>query len=253
MPPDAYCLHAHFAPGGPLSFRSERHYLLYALAGTLRLEAEGQRWTLTPTRAAFIRADMPIEVTILSELTSASVLFASGYIAPPTRALSVFDVSPLARELIKACRDWGEDGPPLSPLADQLFTTLASVIAHLSETPSPCVIPVPRSTRLQRAVTLTEERAHDAVTFDEIAVAANQSPRALARRFSDEMGMTWRETLRRIRIIRAVEALAMEDTPVTQIAFNVGYNSLSAFNAAFRDLMGVTPTQYRDSLRDPRL
>lgn len=50
-------------------------------------------------------------------------------------------------------------------------------------------------------------------------------------------------------MMRAVEALAGSDSPVTEIAFLVGYNSVSAFNAAFRDLLGVSPTQYRESFR----
>jgi transcriptional regulator GlxA family with amidase domain len=96
---------------------------------------------------------------------------------------------------------------------------------------------------------LTEARAGDEVTFEQIAADTGQSPRSLARRFATELGMTWRETLRRIRIIRAVELLALGSTPVTEIAFAVGYNSVSAFNAAFRDLIGSGPSDYRASFR----
>jgi methylphosphotriester-DNA--protein-cysteine methyltransferase len=39
----------------------------------------------------------------------------------------------------------------------------------------------------------------------------------------------------------AIEALAMRDQSVTAIAMDVGYGSLSAFNAAFRDLIGKAP------------
>jgi AraC-like DNA-binding protein len=63
------------------------------------------------------------------------------------------------------------------------------------------------------------------------------------------MGMTWREVLRRIRLVRAIEALAMTDHPITMIAMDVGYTSLSAFNAAFRDLTGKSPGEYRASFR----
>jgi len=59
--------------------------------------------------------------------------------------------------------------------------------------------------------------------------------------------MTWSEMLRRIRIIRAVETLAQSRASVTEIAQSVGYSSLSGFNAAFKDLMQKTPTQYRAS------
>jgi AraC-like DNA-binding protein len=52
-----------------------------------------------------------------------------------------------------------------------------------------------------------------------------------------------------MRVLRAIEELAAGDTPVTKIAFKVGYTSISAFNAAFRELTGRTPTEYRASFR----
>ncbi|WP_198943550.1 helix-turn-helix domain-containing protein [Actinokineospora bangkokensis] len=36
---------------------------------------------------------------------------------------------------------------------------------------------------------------------------------------------------------------------MTTIAFRIGYASLSAFNAAFQDLTGRTPSDYRASFR----
>jgi AraC-like DNA-binding protein len=55
--------------------------------------------------------------------------------------------------------------------------------------------------------------------------------------------------LRRLRVLRAIEELAANDHSVTTVAHAVGYTSLSAFNAAFRDLTGRTPTQYRATFR----
>ena len=245
MDPKAYCFHKTFEPAGPSEFRMDRHYLLYAMQGTLRLEAQGQRWTLPPARAALISAGHPITISILSRLTSASVLFAIDFMPAPPDVLSVFDVSPLARELIGECQTWGADNGPLTPYSRSIFQSLSAVVTRLAQTPSPCVLPVPTSPALARALALTEEQATSTPNFNDIARKTGQSPRTLARRFSDEMGMTWRDALRRIRMIRAIEALAISDAPITQIALDVGYNSLSAFNVAFRDMTGKSPTQYR--------
>jgi AraC-like DNA-binding protein len=249
MMPDAYCFHKQFDPGGPRPFRVDRHYLLYALSGTLRLEAQGLRWTLPPARAALIAADHPILIAKLTPVTTASVLFATDFMPVPSQAISVFDLSPLARELIGECRDWGAEAGPLTPYTRRLFDTLAAVVLKLTETPCPFVMPVPSSPALERALALTEAEAGGQPSFAAIARATGQSPRALARRFADELGMTWRQALQRVRLMRAVEALATTPAPVTDIALDVGYSSLSAFNAAFRDLVGTSPTAYRRSLR----
>jgi AraC-like DNA-binding protein len=244
---DAFCFHKRFEPAGPTEFHTDQHYFLYAIEGTLRLEAPGKRWTLPPARAALIGAGHPIKISVLSRLTSASVLFPFNVMETPRDPLTVFDMTPLARELVAECRDWSQDAHPLTPYARQIFKTLASVVTRLAQTPSRCVLPAPKTPALAKAVALTEARFDQPLTFDAIANLSGQSSRALARRFSAEMGMTWSQTLARIRIIRAIEHLAMSDAPVTEIALSVGYNSLSGFNAAFRDLTDMTPTQYRTS------
>ncbi len=241
-------MHREFAPEGPLMFEVDHHYLLYASSGTMRLEAVGQRWTLPPARAALIAAGQPVSITILTQLTSASVLFAP-HVMPDPPAVTVFDVSPLARALITECHEYGPDDGPLPPYGQSLFQTLALAVLRLAETPSPLSLPLPASDQLRRALDLTEAAASDAPTFADIAYQTGQSPRALSRRFAEEMGMTWRQALCRIRMMRAVEALAGSEMPVTEIAFQVGYNSVSAFNAAFRDVLGVSPTQYRETFQ----
>ncbi|WP_327085553.1 AraC family transcriptional regulator [Nonomuraea sp. NBC_01738] len=227
----------------------DRHYLLYASAGALRLEARGQAWLLPPARAALIEAGEAIEVSLPQPGTTASVLFDTCFLAAPPAPLTVFDLSPLARALLTECSAWGESDEPLPAYAETLFTALGAVCLRLAERPSPVVVPMGRSPELRRALRLTEERLGGELRFEDVAEQVGLAPRSLARRFEDETGMTWRAVLRRMRVLRAIEELAAGDTPVTTIAFRVGYTSLSAFNAAFRQLTDRTPTEYRASFR----
>ena len=161
----------------------------------------------------------------------------------------MFDLSPLARALVAECGRWGERDEPLTAYGETLFAALAAVTWRLAEPPSPVVVPAGRSSELRRALRLTEDRLGAEVRFEDVANDVGLASRSLARRFEEETGMTWRAVLRRMRVLRAIEELAASDTPVTKIAFTVGYTSLSAFNAAFRELTGRTPTQYRASFR----
>ncbi|HEV3328385.1 MAG TPA: helix-turn-helix domain-containing protein, partial [Acidimicrobiales bacterium] len=73
------------------------------------------------------------------------------------------------------------------------------------------------------------------------------SSRTLARSFLSDTGLPfgrWRSLLR-LRI--AMEALAA-GRPVASVASQVGYESSSAFVAAFRKETGITPAAY---FRDP--
>lgn len=241
-----------FPPESPRELCVDRHYLLCASAGALRLEAQGRQWLLPPARAALIEAGRPIQVSMPQPVTTASVLFDTGFVPTPPAALSVFDLNPLARALLNECAGWGESDQPLPAYGQALFAALAAVTWRLAERPSPIVVPAGRSPLLRRVLALTRQRLGDQLRFEDLASEVGLAPRSLARRFEDETGMTWRAILRRMRVLRAIEELAAADTPVTKIAFMVGYTSLSAFNAAFRDLTGRTPTQYRASFRPDR-
>lgn len=245
----AYSFVRTFAPEPVRELCVDRHYLLCASAGALRLEAQGQSWLLPPARAALIEAGRPIQVSIPQPVTTASVLFDTTFVAPPPAPLTVFDLNPLAQALVAECGLFGESDEPLPAYAETLFQALAAVAGRLAEQPSPVVVPAGRSGELRRALRLTEERLGTEVRFEDVAAEIGLAPRSLARRFEAETGMTWRAVLRRMRILRAIEELAAGDTPITKIAFTVGYTSLSAFNAAFHDLTGRTPTQYRASFR----
>jgi AraC-like DNA-binding protein len=248
MTPRAYCFVRTFEPEPARDLCVDRHYLLCASAGALRLEAQGQAWLLPPARAALIEAGRTIRVSIPQPATTASVLFDTGSTPAPPAPLAVFDLSPLARALVAECSGWGEDAEP-SAYGEALFAALAAVCWRLAEHPSPVVVPAGRSPELRRALRLTEERIGSQVRFEDLAAEVGLAPRSLARRFADETDLTWRAVLRRMRVLRAIEELAAGDVPVTEIAFKVGYTSLSAFNAAFRNLTGRSPTEYRATFR----
>jgi AraC-like DNA-binding protein len=55
--------------------------------------------------------------------------------------------------------------------------------------------------------------------------------------------MTFRQWRRQSRLLSSLEKLANYE-PVTRIALELGYESPSAFSAAFRVTFGVTPRQY---------
>lgn len=85
----------------------------------------------------------------------------------------------------------------------------------------------------------------ESLHFNNLAKMAGQTPRTLARKLAAETGMSWGQIVQKMRMIRAIEMLAETRSPVTEVALGVGYQSLSAFNVAFRRFTGHSPTTYR--------
>src|SRR4051794_23521032 len=114
MSRQAYSFVRTFAPEPPPGLRVDRHHLLCPPPRALRLEASGQSWLLPPARAALIEAGRAIRVSIPQPVTTASVLFDTGFVPVPPRPLTVFDLSPLARALVAECGAWTASEEPLT-------------------------------------------------------------------------------------------------------------------------------------------
>lgn len=232
-------------PQPPRPFQVEHHYLLYASSGAMRLEHDGSAWALPPARAALVTAGVPLRLLVNQNMSVCSVLFAMDFAPAPMAPLAVFEMSSLARELILECGREAEREQPLSDYGRNLFRALQTTAWRLAETPSPATMPIGRSPSVMRALALSQEHLSETLRFEDLAQLAGQTPRTLARKLAAEIGMSWGQILQKMRMIRAIELLAETKAPITEVALAVGYQSLSAFNAAFRGFTGQTPTAYR--------
>src|SRR4051794_37482 len=179
MTRQAYPFVRTFAPEPARDLCVDRHYLLCASAGTLRLEARGQAWLLPPARAALIEAGRPIRASIPRPVTTASDLFDTGFTPTPPAPLTVFDLNPLARALLTECGTWGESDEPLTAYAETLFAALAAVTWRLARQPSPVVVPAGRTPELRRALELTEQRLGGEGRLQGVADEDGLPPRSL--------------------------------------------------------------------------
>lgn len=248
---DAFVVSQEMPARAAEDFEVPYHYVVYAETGTMRLESGAKRWTLPPARAGLVAAGHKITVELPRPVRICSALIMPDLVPKPPALLTVFDMSALARELLFALRPIGKD-TPLDPYSAQMVSALAAEIWRLCNHPTRAVLPVPESPQLRQALFLTEANLANTLTFDEVAAQVAMSPRSLARKMQGEIGMTWRDVQRRMRMIRAVELLSEGTLPITDVALAVGYSSLSAFNAAFRAFADVTPSQYRATVHRRR-
>jgi transcriptional regulator GlxA family with amidase domain len=151
----------------------------------------------------------------------------------------------MARDMIYFSRRWGPDNDSFDGFAETYFRAIAFVCVELASSPSDVWQPTGSSKSVRRALEFTETHLATPLSFASVADAAGSSERTLLRRFGEEVGLTWQQTLRRLRMIRAVELLSNTEHAVIQVAYSVGYASLSAFTKAFRDFTGHTPTEFR--------
>ena len=99
---------------------------------------------------------------------------------------------------------------------------------------------------LRRARDLIDRDYAEPLDLDAMAREAGYSRFHFARAFAAAYGETPRTYLTRRRIERAKTLLRTANLSVTEICFLVGFSSLGSFSSRFRELVGESPTQYRD-------
>jgi AraC-like DNA-binding protein len=121
---------------------------------------------------------------------------------------------------------------------------------NLSEAPAPAPYPYETTTDLQtaavsRVISAMHEHLYDPLSLQDMADIAHYSPYHFNRLFRKVTGIPPNHFLYALRLSRAKRLLEETDLNVTEICFEVGYNSLGSFTSRFHQLIGVAPKSYR--------
>jgi AraC-like DNA-binding protein len=111
-------------------------------------------------------------------------------------------------------------------------------------------LPGPLRARIRRKLeaTLTQDSIYKRsdLTLRTLSEILNESPHYLSQVINQDLNTSFYELVNRHRIDAAKRLLReAPDETVLAIAMNVGFNSKSAFHAAFRKHAGTTPSDYR--------
>jgi AraC family transcriptional regulator len=106
------------------------------------------------------------------------------------------------------------------------------------------------SARLRRIKELVHAKLEDDLSLDEMAQSVGLSTAHFARMFRKSTGETPHQFVLRQRIERAKAMLRAPNSRVLDVAVACGFKTQQHFAQVFRDVWGVSPTEYRQDLVD---
>ncbi len=214
-----------------------RGQLVFARSGVMQVETAAGFWIVPPQRAVWVPPRMRHAIRCRSAVSLRTLYVGPGGRRSLPKACGVLAVSPLLRELIiELCER------KAAPRRRRALAELA--LSELIELPAiPIHLPEPRDARLQRVTAALKRQPADERGLAAWAAMTGASARTLTRLFIAETGMTFRQWRRQLRFTVAIERLARRE-PVTAVALDLGYSSVSAFIEAFRKTFGITPYRY---------
>ena len=227
--------------------RHDLHQLIYASRGTAEIETAAGRYLLPPQQAAIIPAASEHRTT-LHAVESVSVYFVPELI--DLHSTKILAAPGLIREMILYASRWPIDRRSSDAMADTFFDTLARLVSELSEDAYSLHLPTPTDPVVRDAVAFTHTHL-GTVRENDVCQAIGVSARTLRRHFQADLDMSWGRYAHQSRLLSAMALLAQPEPSVLLVAQQVGFDSPSAFNRAFRHATGESPTSYRRRVSAP--
>lgn len=159
-------------------------------------------------------------------------------------------IDPLIQQIALALQSDLARGHPIGYLfGDSLVIALASRLLQSYTILKP-QLPSDRSGlpayRLKQASEYIESHLGQTFTLTKLADELDLSLYYFSRQFKQSTGIAPHQYITRRRIEQAKQLLWHSQLPITDIAFQVGFATPSAFTRLFRQLTGITPKAYRN-------
>jgi AraC-like DNA-binding protein len=216
------------------------HQLVYASQGVMTVRTPEGAWVVPVHRGVWVPAGTRHSIHMSGPVSLRTLYLLPRLSSSLPDEPRVIGISPLLRELILRIVELDslnlrnpEHAHLVSVLLDHLYV-MESDAVHL---------PLPRDARAKRIVAMLQEEPSDTRSLVELSKLAGASKRTLERIFKIETGLGFGKWRQQLRLGHALRLLAAGE-PVTTVALDVGYDSISAFISAFRLTFGKTPGQY---------
>ena len=219
------------------------HQCLYAVAGGLVVDLEGQRYFIPPEQAIWLPVGCIHSVYTEYGADLKSLYIADEYSGLGRERTTVLHITPLIRELILTAAEFEVEYPRAGYENDLVQLLLQSLIRTEREER---FLPWPVSTDLAETCNRLYKYPDNTDSSELLAEAIAISVRTLDRRFRRETGMTLKQWRLQLKLMQAIELLNT-GMNITAIALELGYSSPSPFIYMFREQMGISPAQYRNA------
>ncbi|WP_375786967.1 helix-turn-helix transcriptional regulator [Bradyrhizobium sp. Pha-3] len=217
--------------------------LMYVIGGVLTVEAEGGIWTVPPHCALWIPSGISHAGRMAGHIKIGSLYIDPNLTEKLDPRCGILFVQPFLHELI---RRFDTESPLMNVDRDRRARLIAVLLDELIAAPlQPIYLPMPTDRRLRRLTESMIENPAQRFTIDEWGTRVGASNRTLSRLFQRETGLSFLRWRQQLHVGLALQRLAQGHL-VTTIAGDLGYESVSAFIAMFRRMLGTTPARYLD-------
>ena len=214
----------------------------YAISGVLGVYTSDGSYFAPPQWGVWVPAGVEHEVVTSMQAEMRSLYVRRDACTWASGECKVLEVTPLARELIKQFCQLPAQYPQGDSAEARLVAVLLDQLRGLPQVGFS--LPMPRHPGLLRLCNRLITAPDQPQTLQQWAVELGCSEKTAMRLFLRETGLSFRSWRQRSRLLSSL-ALLEGGENVTDAALGCGYDSTSAYIAAFKQLFGFTPGELR--------
>ncbi|WP_205509940.1 helix-turn-helix domain-containing protein [Longitalea arenae] len=159
--------------------------------------------------------------------------------------LGIYPASELLIQMINYTERW--DGRHVSRKDEnfEFLVALKKILPQLNNKALPIMLPTTDNEQLQRIIKYLEKNMAEKLTIKTVSSHFNISERTLSRLFQANMQMSFLQYLKTIRMVKAIELIVKTQRSISEIAYEVGYVTISSFSDAFQEFTHTRPSDFR--------
>lgn len=219
--------------------------------------SKGIAYLLTDENQYYIPANhfiwIPADVRHSLNFTSEKMPLLKIYYKPVSgsdnfyKTVGIYPLNNLLHSMVQFAEDW--DAKFTSKQWQYRFLeTFRDLFSRINRQSTLLYLPTTENERLLAILDYLKSNLDAELSINSVTEKFGFSVRSFSRFFSKEMKIPYVQYLKSLRIISAVELFIREDVSVSEVAYRVGYSSLTIFSNNFKLITGKRPKDFKMNL-----
>ena len=160
-------------------------------------------------------------------------------------AFGIYPANDLVVALIRFTQRWNEENVTKKTDFYELIEGLYHIISEEKENGLNIMLPFSNDAKMIKITDYIQLFYGNNLTVEHMIEKFNMSERTFTRWFKKELGITFMQYLKAVRMMQAIEFLLKTNLSISEIANKVGYDSLPSFSTIFYEYTGKRPYDMR--------
>lgn len=157
--------------------------------------------------------------------------------------MGIYPVNNLLLEMINYTEKWKEHVLPYGN-GYSFLAAIKEILPEISKTPLPIALPTTQDERMRPIILYIENHLSEELTLEGLSKEFGLSERSLSRLFQSTLQMSFLQYVKSVRIVRGIAVMLQTTKSLSEIAYETGYGSISAFSKAFYQLTNMRPSDF---------